>query len=153
VTVDHQVSSVSGPDHPVSLGEGRYLCGLLYLTLLEERRITTGELADHLGVSGATVTEMLKTFAERGLVTYEPYGGTELSERGERVARRILWRRCVVQQFFEETAGVELEDDEAYRISLVLPTADIERLAGHVRQPCQGQCEATDADECEDIAL
>ncbi|MFB6150945.1 MAG: metal-dependent transcriptional regulator [Haloarculaceae archaeon] len=135
-------------ESPVSPGEGRYLCGLLYLTLRDGAPVGNGDLADLLDVSGPTVTEMSKAFSERGLVSHELYVGAELTDCGERVAREILWRRCVVKEFFEATADVSLSDEEAYRIGLVVPDSDLDHLSELVEQPCHDHCVATDADEC-----
>lgn len=141
-------SAPGGDENPVSPGEGRYLCGLFHLTLVEDRPIKTGELADYLGVAGATVTETFKTFDEEGLATYEPYAGTRLTERGERLAREMQWRRCLVQDFFEESAGVSLSDEEAYRVGMAIPEGKLAPLGDAVSQPCQGSCEANDPEEC-----
>lgn len=154
MTVDGEVVEVpaSAPSgEAVSVGEGRYLCALFHLTLMEERPIKTGELAEYLDVAGATVTETLKTFDERGLVTYEPYVGTELTDRGEYITRDILWRRCLVQQFFEDNADVSLTHEEAYRVGRAIPEEKLEQVSDYVSQPCHGYCEATDLEECGDL--
>jgi DtxR family Mn-dependent transcriptional regulator len=137
---------------PVSPGEGRYLCGLLYRTLLEDPPVGNGELAGYLDVSGASVTEMIETFAQEGLVSYEPYKGAELTDRGERIAREILWRRCAVQRFFERSAGIELDDEQAYRIGCLLARSDVRGLSDRIDQPCEDYCEATEAADCDVLA-
>lgn len=139
-------------DQPISPGEGRYLCGLLYLTLSQGHHVSTGELAGHLGVSDATVTEMIKSFGDRGLVTYEPYRGSELTDRGEQIARELLWRRCVVQDFFDQTAGISLDEERAFQIGLQLTGAEADRLSEQISQPCHGHCEAVDAEDCSVLA-
>lgn len=142
----------SDTEVPISPGEGRYLCGILYRSLHEAPPVGNGELAGYLDVSGASVTEMVETFDRAGLVEYEPYAGAELTERGERIAREILRRRCIVQEYFEETAGVTLEDDRAYRIGCLLSTEEVERLGAFGEQPCEDRCEATDAADCDIVA-
>lgn len=132
----------------VSPAEGRHICGLLALELAGDPPVTTGGLAERLGVSGATVTETLQRVDKSGLVSYEPYVGAELTDRGERVARRLLWRGCVVQQFFETTADVSLDATAAYRIGRVLPSDDLARLNDRLSRPCEERCEATDPDDC-----
>lgn len=136
---------------PISPGEGRYLCGLLYRTLTGEPPISNGELAEYLGVSGASVSEMIDAFDEAGLVDYEPYHGATLTEDGERLAREILWRRCAVKRFFERMAGVELRGEQAYRIGCLLAENDVEALSEQVEQPCQDRCRATSPDDCPEI--
>ncbi|WP_254766004.1 metal-dependent transcriptional regulator [Salinilacihabitans rarus] len=132
----------------VSLSEGRYLCGLLHLTLTGDPPVGTTELAGHLGVSAASVTETIDAFERRGLVTHEPYYGAELTARGERVAREFRWRQCTVRRFFERTSGVRLRDEQAYRIGWSLSLEDVRALREVADQPCRGRCEATSADGC-----
>ena len=139
------------PDIQVSPGEGRYLCGILYNSLQEDPPITNGDLAEYLDVSGASVSEMIEAFDDRELVTYAPYRGAELTDEGERLARMILWRRCTVQRFFEQEAGITLSDDQAYRIANELPAEDLRTLGALVEQDCVDRCEATDVAECEGL--
>ena len=156
MTVDREVVHVpaSAPDgEAVTVGEGRYLCALFHLTLEEERPVKTGELAEYLNVAGPTVTETVKTLDSGGLVTYEPYVGARLTDRGEYIARDILWRRCLVQQFFETNAEVTLTDDEAYRVGRAIPEEKLEQVSDHVSQPCHGYCEATHLDDCGDLRI
>ncbi|MCU4717110.1 metal-dependent transcriptional regulator [Halapricum hydrolyticum] len=138
---------------PVSPGEGRYLCGLLYRTLLDEPPIGNGELAEYLGVSGASVSEMIDAFDEAGLVEYEPYRGATLTGDGERLAREILWRRCVVNRFFDRIGGIDLAAEQAYQIGCLLGEADVEALARQVDQPCRTRCLADNAEDCAELAV
>ncbi|MEF8774854.1 MAG: metal-dependent transcriptional regulator [Halobacteriales archaeon] len=134
-------------DLRVSPGEGRYLCALLQETLRDEPPVTTGDLAEDLHVSGASVSEMVDAFDDRDLVAYEPYGGAELTDEGERLARKILWRRCTVQRVFDRW-GISLTEDQAYRIASALDRDQLHELGDAVDQPCRDRCRATDAEEC-----
>lgn len=139
----------TGPSLPVSRAEGRQLCGLLVLALTDGTPVGTGALAERLTLSGATVTETVKRFDDEGLVSYEPYVGAELTSRGEAVARRLLWRRCVVQAFFEATAGVSLDPTTAYRIGRAVSADTLSRLDERLTRPCTDRCEASDRAECD----
>ncbi len=140
--------ATTSDEHTLSLSEGRYLCGLLTLTLADDPPIGNSELADFLEVSAASVTEMFDSFEKRGLVTYQPYHGAELTACGERVAREFRWRRCAVQQFFEVTSRVQLHGEQAYRIGRLLSQEDVRELNDRVDLPCVDHCEATDLDDC-----
>jgi len=139
------------PEIPVSPGEGRYLCGILSKSLRDDPPVTNGDLAASLDVSGASVTEMIEGFDDRDLVRHAPYRGADLTEEGERLARRILWRRCTVQQFFADEAGISLTDDRAYRIANELEAEELRRLGHLVGQDCVDRCEATDVSDCEGL--
>ncbi|WP_159076941.1 metal-dependent transcriptional regulator [Halococcoides cellulosivorans] len=145
-------STLDADDRPVSPGEGRYLCGILDRQLRSDPPISNGALADSLGVSAASVTEMVEAFADRGFVAYTPYEGVELTDRGERIAREILWRRCTVEQYFERHLDVEMAVQRAYRVGRSLPAAAIEAMHGEIDRTCQTACEATTASDCPTLA-
>ena len=67
----------------------------------------TGEVARHLGVAPASVTDMLQKLERADLVRYEPYKGVRLTEEGRAVGRRILGRHRVMQAFLQEVCGMD----------------------------------------------
>ena len=133
----------------LTAGEGRYLCGILYRSLVDSPPVSNRELTDYLGVSGASVTGMIESLAEDGLVEHERYRGVELTEHGEAVARAILWRRCAMQQYFDDELGLSLPDNRAYRIAFELERDQVKVVGDRVEQPCEYHCEATDPDDCD----
>ena len=72
----------------------------------------TGELAGALGVSPGTVTSMLKTLAESGLVTYTPYEGARLTDAGTTLALRVVRRHRLIELFLVKT--LELAWDQVH---------------------------------------
>ncbi|HKL28647.1 MAG TPA: metal-dependent transcriptional regulator [Natrialbaceae archaeon] len=136
----------------ISPEAGRYLCAVLYCTLDDDPPIGTGDLAEHLDVSRASVTEMIEKFDDEGLLVHEPYRGVELTDRGERLARELVWRRCVVQQFFETDLGIEMPPTRAFKVGCTLPHDDVERIADRIDEPCQGLCTASTVEECYTLA-
>ncbi|MEX0727200.1 MAG: metal-dependent transcriptional regulator [Planctomycetaceae bacterium] len=65
--------------------------------------VSTGQLAEALGVSPGTVTSMLKSLSESGMVEYRPYEGVKLTDAGEAVALRILRRHRLIELFLVRT--------------------------------------------------
>jgi DtxR family Mn-dependent transcriptional regulator len=63
------------------------------------REPTVSALAAELGVSKASVTEMLKKMAGRGLVRYARYGTPELTQTGSSAGDAILRKHRVIQRF------------------------------------------------------
>ncbi len=63
----------------------------IYLLQQQEENVSTSMLAEHKGVSAASVTGMLKKLSQLELVEYEPYRGCASRQRGS--ARP--WKRCV----------------------------------------------------------
>lgn len=50
---------------------------------------STKEIADDLGVSPPSVTEMFQKLESEGFINYRRYRGVELTDEGERVARSV----------------------------------------------------------------
>ncbi|WP_258560331.1 metal-dependent transcriptional regulator [Halorhabdus salina] len=129
--------------------EGRYLCGVLYVTLVDTPPVSNRDLTDYLDVSGASVTGMVESLAETDLLEHERYRGVELTDRGEAVARAVLWRRCVTQQFFEKEFGFSLSNEQAYQIAIEFDRDQVRSVGDRVEQPCEYNCEATDPADCD----
>lgn len=76
---------------------------------------TTSALADRLGVSGASVTGMLKKLSAAGLVAHEKYQGARLTEPGRLVAVETIRHHRLVETYLHQALGVPWErlHDEA----------------------------------------
>ena len=71
--------------------EENYLKTLLKLTLESKRaEAGTNELATHLMVKPATVSDMLKKLKEKQLVDYEKYGKITLTDEGKKIGIEII---------------------------------------------------------------
>ncbi len=83
----------------VSLTVENYLKEILLLDPSRREPIATGKIARALKVAPGTVTAMLKTLEEAGLVRYRRYGGVQLTKEGESLALHVLRRHRVVELF------------------------------------------------------
>lgn len=68
--------------------------------------IGTSAIADRLGVAPGTVTAMLKRMSSDGLVSYEPYQGVELTERGRLLALEVIRHHRLLELFLAEIVGM-----------------------------------------------
>jgi DtxR family Mn-dependent transcriptional regulator len=59
------------------------------------------ELAKDLGVSSASVSEMLKKLSKKGLLKYERYGEIRLTRKGEELGRKVLRKHLLLERFLE----------------------------------------------------
>ena len=62
----------------------------------DQKLIPIGQLAASVGVVPGTATTMVKTLAEAGLVSYEPYTGVRLTEAGSKLAVVVLRRHSLI---------------------------------------------------------
>ncbi|WP_132058078.1 metal-dependent transcriptional regulator [Halorussus amylolyticus] len=124
---------------------GRYLGTVHLLTANAGRRAKTGEVADAVGVSAASVTEMLATLEDRGLADYEKYEGVSLTDEGEATAREFLWRRCVAENFLEDDLELDVTEfaDDPRAFGQALSDDAIHRLKEVINHPCNGKCSAS----------
>ena len=76
------------------------------------------DIAEGLGIAQPSVSNMMKRLDEKGLLKYEKYRGMTLTEEGETVARRIIKRHGILEDFLglvgvdKETAYDDVEGME-----------------------------------------
>lgn len=69
------------------------------------------ELARHLNVSRASVNKAINTLIEEKLVNKEYYGNISLTEEGQRVSNKILWKHRLLKKFLVDI--LEVPEEEA----------------------------------------
>lgn len=77
-----------------------------YTLQLEHKPVTTSMLAERVGHSAPTVTEMLKKLASQKWVNYEPYQGITLTRSGTAVALDVIRRHRLLETFLTRVLGV-----------------------------------------------
>jgi len=68
--------------------------------------VPTGQIAASLKVTPGTATSMVKTLADSGLVSHEPYSGVRLTAAGAKLAAHVLRRHRVVELFLVQVMGM-----------------------------------------------
>jgi DtxR family Mn-dependent transcriptional regulator len=106
---------------------------------LEEREspVSTSSIAQSMGLSLASVSEMLRRLAEKGLVDYTPYGGTNLTKEGRQRFLRLTRRHRLWEVFLNRHLGIGWEDVYHHACSLEHATSDLvaEKLADFLGNP------------------
>jgi DtxR family Mn-dependent transcriptional regulator len=72
--------------------------------------VPTGQVAAALKVAPGTATSMVKTLADSGLVSYEPYAGVRLTPAGLGLATHVLRRHRLVELFLVRVLGMSWSD-------------------------------------------
>ncbi|MGM0398771.1 MAG: metal-dependent transcriptional regulator [Halobacteriota archaeon] len=77
--------------------------------------VRTSTIAEHLDVTPPTVSSMLSSLEDRGLIVREKYAGAELTDAGEREALEILRHHRLIESFLTEYLDYEWSEvhDEA----------------------------------------
>lgn len=105
----------------ITPGIEEYLEALFHLQR-KETPISTKELAEHLGIAPASVTEMIKKLANQKLVSYVPYRGVTLTKNGRKAAAALVRRHRLSERFLADMLGVPWEDlhEEACKFEHVI---------------------------------
>jgi DtxR family Mn-dependent transcriptional regulator len=115
---------------PTSTVEDYLKCILLEEQQAPKARVSTGRIAAALGVAPPTVTSMVKTLADSGLVGYEPYSGVSLTEAGRQLALHVLRRHRLVEQFLVRVMGMDWSEvhDDAEQLEHAVSDRIIQRM-------------------------
>lgn len=92
--------------------------------------IPFGQLSAAMNVVPGTVTTMVKTLADAGLVIYEPRRGVRLTPHGEKLALHVLRRHRLIELFLVKTLGLDWSEvhEEAEALEHVISDKVLERL-------------------------
>lgn len=94
----------------------------IYLFETKKQQARVVEIAKHLKVKKASVTEALQNLARENLVNYVPYNPITLTEQGKKAAEAILRKHNIVKEFFRDIFNLSEEEasDTACKIEHVI---------------------------------
>ena len=103
----------------------------------EGGRISTQVVAERLGVSPASATNMLKKLASLGLVAHAPYRGASLTDAGRKVALEVIRHHRLLETYLAEALGVPWDrvHEEAEVLEHVLSEDLEDRIADRLGDP------------------
>lgn len=93
--------------------------------------VTTLRMADELGLSGPSVTNMVKRLDELKLVVHNRYHGIALTSAGRSIALEVIRHHRLLELYLSEALGFNL--DEVH--------AEAERLEHHVSEELESRME------------
>ena len=109
-----------------------YLKAIYKLSAAGDEAVSTTALAEALGVSAPSATNMLKKLAELRLVSYHPYRGATLTPAGRKVALEVLRHHRLLECYLTEALGYGW--DEVH--------AEAERLEHHLSEELEDRMDA-----------
>lgn len=109
----------------------------VYLLQQEAARVQTSMLADALGITAPSTTEMAKKLAKANLVVHEPYRGIRLTPVGERIALEIVRNHRLLELFLVQALGYAWDEvhEEAERLEHAVSERLIHRIAEYLGDP------------------
>src|SRR5690242_11013058 len=99
--------------------------------------VTTNAIAERLGVTPASASNMAKKLSALGLVEHVPYKGVRLTDAGQRVALEVLRHHRLLELYLAETLDVPWDrvHDEAEVLEHVLSEELEELIARKLGNP------------------
>ena len=112
--------------------------------IIAEKQVARGkEIAATLSVSGASVTEALRSLAKKGLINYAPYEAITLTDKGREVAKDVVRRHNALKRFFVEVLGIDrdLAEQGACKVEHAAPQAIIDQMINFIKflESCPGE--------------
>lgn len=106
----------------------------IYNIIIEKQVARGKDIANMLDVTGASVTEALRSLSQKGLVNYAPYEAITLTEIGRQVAKGVVHRHNALKQFFIKILDIPEEVAElgACKIEHAAPQPIIERMINFI---------------------
>jgi DtxR family transcriptional regulator, Mn-dependent transcriptional regulator len=99
--------------------------------------VTTGQLAQELGVSAPSVSAMVKRLEDGSLLTRPDSRTLQLTASGERAALRVVRRHRLLETFLVNELGYGWDEvhDEAEILEHVVSDKFVDRIAAHLGNP------------------
>lgn len=133
--------------------EAQYLKAIYALQQSGDGLVGTGEIAERLDVTPATVNERIGLLVNDGLVEHEKYSGVRLTDAGTERARDAVETYCIIEYFLRDVLEVEEYESEARALSGAVDALVADRLDIIVeRDRACPECFDADADRCRYLA-
>ncbi len=96
----------------------------------EKKVVRVKDIAQRMGVKMPTVTSMLKTLDDRGLVNYRKYEYVDLTAAGKKVGKEMRRRHGLLASFLTDILKIDpsTADEEACRMEHHLSAGTLRRL-------------------------
>jgi DtxR family transcriptional regulator, Mn-dependent transcriptional regulator len=95
-------------------------------------QVTTQQLAEELGVTGPSVTNMIKRLHDLRLLRHSRYRGVELTEAGTKIALEVLRHHRLLELYLAETLGMPWDQVHA----------EAERLEHHLSEQVEARMDS-----------
>ena len=121
----------------ITLAEENYLKAILSISLNEDGKVSTNAIANEIGTSAASVSDMLKKLHDKKLIRYEKYKGLEISSLGKEKAINILRKHRLWETFLVNNLGFNWGEvhDVAEQLEHIKSTELIDRLDAFLEHP------------------
>jgi DtxR family transcriptional regulator, Mn-dependent transcriptional regulator len=109
----------------------------LYQLHGDERAVPTRDLAQKLGISSPSVSEMVTRLSAQGLVGHDRYRGQQLTAEGRKVALELVRHHRLLEMFLVQVLGYSWDEvhEEAERLEHVISELMEQRIFDLLGRP------------------
>jgi DtxR family Mn-dependent transcriptional regulator len=109
----------------------------LYLLGGDQRPVPTRDLAQRLGISSPSVSEMVARLTSQGLVEHDRYRGQQLTREGRKVALELVRHHRLLEMFLVRVLGYTWDEvhEEAERLEHVISERMEQRIFDLLGRP------------------
>ncbi len=121
----------------ITLAEENYLKAILSISLYKNNKVSTSAIAQEIGTTAASVSDMLKKLQEKKLIKYKKYQGVELSKKGKKTAINILRKHRLWETFLVKNLGFNWGEvhEIAEQLEHIKSTKLVEKLDNYLGSP------------------
>ena len=94
----------------LSITEENYLKAIFSLSNNNKKTVNTNQIAEHLAMKPASITDMVKKLSTKKLVLYEKYKGTSLTTLGEKIALSVIRKHRLWETFLVEKLSFKWDE-------------------------------------------
>lgn len=119
-----------------SISREDYLRAIYHL-MEEKDEVRSVEVADYLGVSKPSVSEMLKNLDADGLIQYKKYSKINLTKKGFNLAKNLTARHRIIETFLKETLKINPQKihEEAHKLEHAFSDESIGKMGKLLNNP------------------
>lgn len=82
----------------------------IYEIIQEKKGVKAIDISRRLGVGRSSVTDALKSLAQKNLVNYNPYDVISLTQEGEEIAADVVNKHKILHDFFQNVLVLSPEE-------------------------------------------
>ncbi|MEQ9425845.1 MAG: metal-dependent transcriptional regulator [Cyclobacteriaceae bacterium] len=109
-----------------SFAEENYIKAIFHLSNWGEISVSTNSIADQLNTKPASVSDMIKKLANKGVINYRKYQGVEITSKGKSLALQVIRKHRLWEVFLVEK--LRFKWDEVHEIAEQLEHVKSPRL-------------------------
>ena len=94
----------------MNLGEKKYLKAIFIISQRDGIPVSTSAIANELGTTSASVTDMVQKLGNKNLLAYKKYKGVSLTDRGASIAIQMIRNNRIWKTFLINHLGYQWDE-------------------------------------------